>query len=74
MSDWPILSLVTFVPLLGAVFIFCMRGKPDEVARNARHHLRVAADDQDEARPYQRQEGRERKKARRVNFSSYDDG
>ena len=36
MNDWPILSLVTFLPLVGAVFIMGIRGEPDVVARNAR--------------------------------------
>ena len=34
--DWPILSLVTFLPLVGAAFILLVRGEPDVVARNAR--------------------------------------
>ena len=36
MSDWPILSIVTFLPLLGAVFILFVRGDQKTVARNAR--------------------------------------
>jgi NADH-quinone oxidoreductase subunit M len=36
MSDWPLLSLVTFLPLLGAAFIAAIRGEPDIVARNCR--------------------------------------
>ena len=36
MSDWPILTLVTFLPLVGAGFIILIRGEPDVVARNAR--------------------------------------
>lgn len=36
MSNWPILSLTIFLPLLGAAFIACVRGTPDVVARNAR--------------------------------------
>ena len=36
MSDWPLLSLVTFLPLVGAAFIFFIRGEPDIVARNSR--------------------------------------
>ena len=36
MSDWPILSLVTFLPLVGAAFILIIRGDEDVVARNAR--------------------------------------
>jgi NADH-quinone oxidoreductase subunit M len=34
--DLPILSTLIFVPLLGAVFMFAMRGDPDIVERNAR--------------------------------------
>jgi NADH-quinone oxidoreductase subunit M len=36
MSDWPLLSLVTFLPLVGAAFIFFIRGDEEIVARNAR--------------------------------------
>ena len=36
MPDWPILSLVIFLPLVGAAFILMIRGEPDIVARNAR--------------------------------------
>lgn len=35
--DWPILSLVTFTPLIGALGILMIRGEEAEVARNARH-------------------------------------
>jgi NADH-quinone oxidoreductase subunit M len=35
-ASWPILSLVTFLPLAGAGFILLVRGEPDVVARNAR--------------------------------------
>ncbi|HTY68424.1 MAG TPA: NADH-quinone oxidoreductase subunit M [Alphaproteobacteria bacterium] len=35
-ANWPILSLVTFLPLAGALFIAFVRGTPDVVARNAR--------------------------------------
>ncbi|WP_119458614.1 NADH-quinone oxidoreductase subunit M [Rhodospirillaceae bacterium SYSU D60014] len=37
MNDLPILSLVTFLPLVGAAFILMIRGEPDIVARNARN-------------------------------------
>ncbi|MEO5373074.1 MAG: NADH-quinone oxidoreductase subunit M [Alphaproteobacteria bacterium] len=37
MSDWPLLSLVTFLPLVGAVFILTIRGDDAVVARNARN-------------------------------------
>ena len=36
MGDWPLLSLVTFLPLAGAAFILFVRGEPDVVARNSR--------------------------------------
>ena len=36
MSDWPLLSLVIFLPLAGAGFILLIRGEPDVVAQNAR--------------------------------------
>ena len=36
MYDFPILSLVTFLPLVGAFAILIIRGDPDTVARNAR--------------------------------------
>ncbi|MBF0560676.1 MAG: NADH-quinone oxidoreductase subunit M [Alphaproteobacteria bacterium] len=37
MTDWHLLSLVTFLPLLGAVFILTVRGDEAVVARNARN-------------------------------------
>jgi NADH-quinone oxidoreductase subunit M len=37
MENWPILTLVTFLPLVGAGFILVTRGEPDIVARNARY-------------------------------------
>ena len=36
MSELPIVSLVTFLPLFGALFILFVRGEPAVVARNAR--------------------------------------
>jgi NADH-quinone oxidoreductase subunit M len=36
MSDWPLLSLVIFLPLVGAAFILLIRGEPEVVAQNAR--------------------------------------
>ncbi len=36
MSDWPLLSLVTFLPLVGAAFILLIRGEPAVVAQNSR--------------------------------------
>ncbi len=37
MSDWPVLSLVTFLPLVGAGLILLLRGEAEHVARNARY-------------------------------------
>src|SRR5580704_3786745 len=37
MSHWPLLSLVTFLPLVGAGFILTTRGDAGVVARNARN-------------------------------------
>src|SRR5579864_4678128 len=37
MSHWPLLSLVTFLPLVGTGFILTTRGEPEIVARNARN-------------------------------------
>lgn len=37
MTDWPLLSLTTFLPLLGALFILAIRGDAQTVARNARN-------------------------------------
>jgi len=36
MTDWPLLSITTFLPLLGAAFLFTLRGETEQVARNAR--------------------------------------
>jgi len=36
MTDWPILSIVTFLPLVGVVMILAVRGEEALVARNAR--------------------------------------
>ena len=36
MSGWPILSLVTFLPLVGAVFVALIRGDDEVARRNAR--------------------------------------
>ena len=36
MTDWPILSLVIFLPTVGALFVFLVRGDEGTVARNAR--------------------------------------
>lgn len=37
MTDWPILSAVTFLPLIGAAFIFLIRGDDDAAHQNARY-------------------------------------
>ncbi|MEJ8574647.1 NADH-quinone oxidoreductase subunit M [Microbaculum marinum] len=36
MTGWPILSVITFLPLLGALFIFAIRGDDETAVRNAR--------------------------------------
>jgi NADH-quinone oxidoreductase subunit M len=36
MLSWPILSVTTFLPLVGALFIMLMRGEDEAVKRNAR--------------------------------------
>ena len=36
MTDWPLLSTITFLPLLGALFILLVRGDEDTVAANSR--------------------------------------
>ena len=36
MSSWPILSAITFMPLLGALFIFAIRGDDEIARRNTR--------------------------------------
>ena len=37
MTGWPLLSTIIFLPLVGAAFIFIIRGQEAAVARNARH-------------------------------------
>ncbi|HEY8191016.1 MAG TPA: NADH-quinone oxidoreductase subunit M, partial [Alphaproteobacteria bacterium] len=37
MIDFPVLSLMTMLPLIGALFIFTIRGDEALVARNARY-------------------------------------
>ncbi len=37
MTDWPILSAVTFLPLIGAAFIFLIRGEDEAAKQNARY-------------------------------------
>ena len=36
MSNFPWLSIITFLPMVGVVFILLIRGEPDVVAKNAR--------------------------------------
>jgi len=36
MENWPLLSLVTFLPLFGVLAILILRGQPEDVTRNAR--------------------------------------
>ena len=36
-GDWPILTIVTFLPLFGALFLLMIRGEDEVVAQNARH-------------------------------------
>ena len=36
MSSWPILSLVTFLPLVGALFCLVVQGPKEAVDRNCR--------------------------------------
>ena len=36
MSSWPILSITTFLPLLGVLWIACLQGDDEAVRRNAR--------------------------------------
>lgn len=37
MSTWPLLSLLTFLPLAGALLLLLIRGTPEEIARNSRN-------------------------------------
>jgi NADH-quinone oxidoreductase subunit M len=37
MFDWPLLTILTLLPTVGAVFIFVIRGEDELVARNARN-------------------------------------
>jgi NADH-quinone oxidoreductase subunit M len=36
MATWPVLSVTTFLPLVGALFIMALRGDTESVKRNAR--------------------------------------
>ena len=37
MTDWPLLSIITFLPLVGVAFILMIRGDEEIVARNSRN-------------------------------------
>ena len=37
MTDWPLLSIITFLPLVGVAFILMIRGDAEIVARNSRN-------------------------------------
>ncbi|MFL1874591.1 NADH-quinone oxidoreductase subunit M [Hansschlegelia beijingensis] len=37
MTDWPILSLLTFLPLVGVAFLLVIRGNDEAALRNIRH-------------------------------------
>ncbi|MAU42051.1 MAG: NADH-quinone oxidoreductase subunit M [Kordiimonas sp.] len=37
MTEWPILSIITFLPAVGALFILLIRGEKEVADRNARH-------------------------------------
>ena len=37
MTDWPLLSVVTFLPTLGAIFLFAIRGDDEIALRNTRY-------------------------------------
>ena len=36
-GEWPLLTIVTFLPLFGALFLLMIRGEDEVVAQNARH-------------------------------------
>ena len=36
-GDWPLLTIVTFLPLFGALFLLMIRGEDEVVAQNSRH-------------------------------------
>ena len=36
-DNWPILSIITFMPLAGVLFLLIIRGDDDTLARNARN-------------------------------------
>ena len=36
-GNWPLLTIITFLPMIGVLFLLMIRGDEDTVARNARH-------------------------------------
>ena len=36
-TTWPVLTVLTFLPLIGVVFLLLIRGDEDVVSRNARN-------------------------------------
>ena len=36
-SNWPILTIITFLPMIGVAFLLMIRGDEEVVARNARN-------------------------------------
>ena len=36
-GNWPLLTIITFLPMIGVMFLLMIRGEDDLVARNARH-------------------------------------
>ncbi len=39
-GNWPLLTIITFLPMIGVLFLLMIRGDEDMVARNARHVMR----------------------------------
>ena len=37
MVDWPLLSILLIIPLVGAIFVFCIRGESEIVSQNAKN-------------------------------------
>jgi NADH:ubiquinone oxidoreductase subunit 4 (subunit M) len=36
-ENWPLLTIITFLPMIGVLFLLMIRGDEQSVARNARH-------------------------------------
>ena len=36
-ETWPLLTIITFLPMIGVLFLLMIRGDDEMVARNARH-------------------------------------